>query len=201
MLGGVFEGFDLLPVTSLQGFALAPELFLDGVEARPRGGRVHVGALLLLERAAHLYVLVYLLVPEAELLVGVPLFEVGDLCHEVLDLTFGLDAGPLFLLKSAGPGGDLLLRSFQRRGRLVQVVPEVGHLLLKVLDQRAGRLHALSERGRLIPGILAHDRLSCVTLDTKLAERVTPGRRGVKTLLTRRLCRPGTGPRRPSSRG
>jgi hypothetical protein len=32
--------------------------------------------------------------------------------------------------------------------------------LLQVLDQGAGRLHALSERGRLIAGILAHDRFS-----------------------------------------
>ena len=55
-------------------------------------------------------------------------------------------------------------------------------LLLQVLDQGAGRLHALSERGRLIPGILAHDRLSCVTRNSTLVERVTLARLGVKTL-------------------
>src|ERR671916_2845637 len=111
MLGGVLEGCDLLPVTCLQGFALAPELLLDGVEASPRGSRVHVGATLLLERASHLCDLVYVLVAEAELLVGVTLFEARDLSPEILCLTLGLDAGPLFLFQRSGPGGDLLLRS------------------------------------------------------------------------------------------
>src|SRR5215211_4933168 len=182
MLGGVLQGFDLLPVPRLQGFAFAPALFLDGVEASLGGCRIHVGASLLFEPAAHLCELVYVLIAETELLVGVPLFEVGDLRLEVFDLTLGLDAGLLFLLQRAGPGGDLLLRSLQRRGGLIQVAPKLGHLLLQVLDQGAGSFHALSERGSLIPGILAHDRLSCVTRDSTLVERVTPGRPGVKSL-------------------
>src|SRR5215204_3936079 len=118
MLGGVFQGFDLLPVPRLQGFTFTPELFLDGVEARPGGGGIHVGLSLFFEPAANLCELLYVLVADAELLVRVLLFECGDLR------------------------------------------PEVGHLLLQGLDQGAGRLHALSERSRLIPGILAHDRFS-----------------------------------------
>ncbi len=39
------------------------------------------------------------------------LFEVGDLCPQVLGLPLGLDAGPLFLLERAGPRGDFLLCS------------------------------------------------------------------------------------------
>src|SRR5215208_6728156 len=178
------QGLDLLPVPRLQGFAFTPELFLDGVEASPGGDHIHVGLSLFFEPAANLCELLYVFVADAELLVRVLLFEGGDLRPEVFDLTFGVDAGSLFLLQRAGPGGDLLLRGFQRHSRLVHVAPEVGHLLLQVLDQGAGRLHALSERGRLIPGILAHDRYSCVTRNSTLVERVTPGRLGVKTLLT-----------------
>jgi hypothetical protein len=109
------------------------------------------------------------------------LLEGGDLRPEVFDFTLGLDAGLLFLLQRAGSGGDLLLRSLQRRGGLVQIDSQVGHLLLQVLDQGASRLHALSERGRLIPGDLAHDRLSCVTRNSTLVERVTLASLGVKT--------------------
>src|SRR5918993_4901204 len=187
MLGSAFQGFDLLPVARLQGFAFTPELFLDGVETSLRGDRVHFCASLLFEPATHLCDLVCMLVVEAELLVRVLLLECGDLRPEVFDPFFGLDAGPLLLLQCPGPGRDLLLRSLQRHGRPVQVAPKVGHLLLQVLDQGAGRLHALSERGRLIPGILAHDRFSCVTRNSKLVERVTLARLGVKTLLS--VCR------------
>src|SRR5215203_986628 len=176
--------FEIFPVPRLECFSFAPELFFDGVEASLGGGRIHIGVSLLFEPVAYLSDLLYVLVAHAELLVRVLLIEGGDLRPEDFDLTFGLDAGTLILLQRAGPGGDLLLRGFQRRGRLVQVAPEVGHLLLQVLDQGAGCLHALSERGRLIPGILAHDRFSCVTRNSTMVERVTPGKLGVKTLLS-----------------
>jgi hypothetical protein len=65
MLGGVFQSFDLLPVTRLQRFPFTPELFLDGVDSSPRGGRFHVGASLLFELAAQLCDLAYVLVAEA----------------------------------------------------------------------------------------------------------------------------------------
>src|SRR3712207_9385964 len=99
MLGGVLQGFDLLPVSRLQGFACESAFFLDGVEASLGGGCTHVRASLLFEPVAHLRELLYVLVAEAELLVGVPMFEVGDLRPKVLGLTFGLDAGSLFLLQ------------------------------------------------------------------------------------------------------
>src|SRR5215212_10278414 len=101
MLGGVLQGFDLLPVPRLQGFAFAPALFLDGVEASLGGGRIHIGASLLFEPAAYLSDLPYVPVVHAELLVRVLLFEGGDLRPEDFDLTFGLDAGPFILIESA----------------------------------------------------------------------------------------------------
>src|SRR5215204_600679 len=191
MLGGVFQGRDLFLVACFEGFAFESELFLEGLEARLLGGRIYFGASLLLEPPAQLCELalqlcelVYVLVAEAELLVGVLLFEGGELRPQILHLAFGLGTGLLLLFQRLGPGGDLFLRGLQRRGGLLQVAPQVSYLLLQALDQDTGRLHALRERGRLVLGILAHDRLSCVTHKITLAERLTPGRPAVKTLLS-----------------
>ena len=92
-----------------------------------------------------------------------------------------LDAGPLLLLELIGPGGDLPLGRLQCRGRLFEVAPEALHLPFEAFDQGAGSLHAVREPGHRVPGgVLAHDRLSCITLATTMAERLTPGKATVK---------------------